>query len=346
MQTLQDSDGQTELAAHRRRVAELCRGTARDGLVTGDLLWACRDFDVAVEFAAYEGMSLPEAIGEFLNEVSPQLDPGILEALRRVAQPTPNPALTGSLPVLPSAASKLMRMSPEGASVGELESVAATDPALAARLLSVANSALFSRGAEIRSLRQAVLRLGIPITRKTLLSACFGNLFASASLSEIQKHSQNVAALAYELAYECGADSEFAYLAGLVHDIGRLLTQRSPAELQSEVNRLKAAGFPLVYAETLTFGVDHAVLGGELLKDWHLPKEIVEAVTFQHRPESTESPLAGILCLAEEESRTAGMPSESLSAGLRRAAAARIAGLPQIPRSGSHRASPVFALAV
>jgi len=102
------------------------------------------------------------------------------------------------------------------------------------------------------------------------------------------------------------------------------------------------AGFPLVYAETLIYGTDHAALGRDLLAAWQVPAEIVEAVAFHHRPESTELSLAGILCIAEEDSRTGAMPSESLSAGMRRAAAARIAGLPAV----SHRSSAGFALAV
>jgi len=334
-----------ETAAHCSRVAELCRRPGKKQ-ITASHLYACRDFDEAMEFAAYEGSSLASAIERFLSEASGLYDPAISEALRSLILPRFRPDLKGNVPVLPAAASKLMRMAADEASVADLERIAASDPVLAARLLGVANSAIFGRGAEIRSLTQAILRLGIPFSRKTLLTACFGTLFASAVLAEIWKHSKTVAALAHELAAEVGSDPEIAYLAGLLHDIGRLLTQRCPGEIQAEMCSLLSAGFPLVYAETLMYGVDHAALGGDLLTAWRVPPELVEAVAFHHRPESTGSALAGILCLAEEESRTGAAPSESLSAGMRRAAAAEIAGLPHVSRRGVNRESPVFALAV
>jgi len=325
-----------EVDDHCRRVAELCR------LAGGIPVSA---FDDAVEFAAYEGASLPSAIAEFLAEADGMYDPAIARGLRRLAIPRSLPDLRGRLPVLPAAALKLMRTSTEDSSVADLEKIATSDAVLAARLLGAANSAALGRSAEIRSLTQAILRLGIPLARQTLLAACFGTLFASAALAEIWQHTKAVAALAHELAEATGHDPEIAYLAGLLHDMGRLLTQRAPAELQSQAIGLVSAGFPLVYAETLVYGTDHAVLGSDLLADWRVPEEIVEAVAFHHRPEAIESVLAGILCIAEEESRSGSMPSESLSAGMRRAAAARIAGLPGVSRQIS-RASALFALAV
>ena len=235
-----------EQSAHLLRASELCRRVTRNH-PSDDLLSACRAFDNAVEFAAFEGVSIAEAISEYLRDT----DPRIAEVLRPVVQPGARPALTKSLPVLPSAAAKLMKISSENASVRELEAIAGSDPVLAARLLGVANSAIFGRTAEIRSLKQAVLRLGIPLARRTLLSACFGKLFASAHLVRIRRHSQTVAALSHELAIKSGADSESAYLAGLVHDTGRIVIHCATAQLQANVNALIEAGFPCVYAETL-----------------------------------------------------------------------------------------------
>jgi putative nucleotidyltransferase with HDIG domain len=330
-----------EVAAHCRRVAELCRRASTDR-VTAALLYACRDLDNALEFAAYEGVSLSDAIGEFLDEAPEVFDPTVLEALRRLTTPVFRPTLTGDLPVLPAAALKLMRTTAEGTSVAEISAIAGSDPVLTLRLLGVANSAAFGRPGETIGLSQAVLRLGVSLSRKTLLGACLGGLFASSALKEVWQHSNRVAAIAYDLAAGGAGDAETAWLAGLLHDVGRLITHRCPAEAQAEASVLLAAGFPLVYAETLVYGIDHAALGGDLLARWQLPAEIAEAVRWHHRPESTESVLAGIVCLAEDEARAAGTPSESLSAGMRRAAACRIAGLPALFR----RDATAFARAV
>ena len=157
------------------------------------------------------------------------------------------------------------------------------------------------------------MRLGVPYARKTLLAACLGKVFASSTLAELWRHSKLVAATAHELAGKCGYDQETAYIAGLLHDIGRLVTSRSAAELQADESDRLAAGFPLCYAETLVYGADHATLGGDLLQRWGLPSEIVNAVVFHHRPESTDSVLAAILHLCESECLTSSQASENLS---------------------------------
>jgi len=131
MRTVKDSSMYPEAAAHCRRVAELCR-RADGKQVTADLLFACRDLDNAMEFAAYEGTSLPSAIAGFLGDADAIYDPAITAALRRLAIPCFRPDLTAQLPVLPAAASKLMRISADDASVADLEKIAASDPVLAA----------------------------------------------------------------------------------------------------------------------------------------------------------------------------------------------------------------------
>src|SRR5262249_22099416 len=144
---------------------------------------------------------------------------------------------------------------------------------------------------------------------------------------------------AYELASECGYDQEVAYVAGLVHDIGRLATQRCPGPVRIMENDWCASGFPLVYAETMVYGTDHAALGAELLSNWNMPAEIIEAVAFHHNPEETTSTLAGILNLAEESALDA-LPAtvngsderENLWSGMRRAAAERLTGICGISR--------------
>jgi putative nucleotidyltransferase with HDIG domain len=309
------------------------------------ILEASDELDDAVEFAAYEAVSITEAMQSFFRNAVPRLDGKVVEALRQATTPRMQLTLTGQLPVLPAAAAKLMRTSAEAASVFELESIASTDPVLAGHLLGASNSAFFGTSSEIRSLRQAILRLGVPFARKALMEACFGPLFASSTLAELWRHSKLVAATAHELAGDCGFDQEVAYVAGLLHDIGRLVMHRCPPGIRvDEADRL-AAGFPRVYAETLIYGADHAAVGGELLKRWSLPSEIIDAVTYHHRPESTDSALAAILYLAEDDVAADTLASENLSPGMRRAVAAQVAGLSGFSRGRIDRSSPIFALA-
>jgi putative nucleotidyltransferase with HDIG domain len=227
--------------------------------------------------------------------------------------------------------------------VFELEAIAGSDPVFAGRLLGVANSAYFGYAAEISNLRHAILRLGVPLARNVLMNAVFGPLFASSTLAELWRHSKLVAATAHELAIQCGYDRQIAYASGLLHDIGTLAINRAPQSARVEQAGLLAAGFPLVYAETLIYGIDHAMLGGQLLKEWSLPSEIADAVARHHSPESTDSALAAILYLAEDEAAIDA--AENLSTGMRRAKAMEITGLDELSASHINRESLVFALA-
>jgi putative nucleotidyltransferase with HDIG domain len=315
--------------------------------LAANILKASDEFDEAIEFTAYDRTSIPSAIADFFKDAALRFDARVLHALRQITTAKMRLAIPAQLPVLPAATLQLMRMmrtSAETVSVSEVEAIAASDPVLAGRLLCAANSVLFGSRSEISSLRQAVLRLGVPYARKALLAGCCGTLFASASLAKLWNHSKLVAATAHEIAAECGYDQEIAYVAGLLHDVGRIITERCPPKIKVEEHSLLAAGFPLMYAETLMYGTDHAALGADLLKTWQLPFELIDAVGFHHRPESTDSALAGILCLAEFSVAT-DMPPECLSTNMRSAAACRNAGLRQFSPHKIDRQSAILAIA-
>lgn len=311
------------------------------------ILEACDEFDDAVESSALDGASIPTVIGEFFEDGALRIEPCILNTLRRVISPAEDftkslPRLARELPALPAAAIGLMQTS-DKSSMAELESIVASDPLLAGRLVRAANSAHFSARAEVRYVSQAILRVGIPFARKVLLASCFGRVFASRATAPLWEHSMRVAVHAHELASECGYDRDLAYIAGMVHDIGRLITQRAAAATRLEEEDLLAAGFPLTYAECLIYGTDHAALGSDILKRWKLPPEIAEAVAFHHRPESTKSVLAGLLNLAED---AASAPrSEAPWLGMRRAAAEQLTGIHTVPGHRAEEKSVIWSLA-
>jgi putative nucleotidyltransferase with HDIG domain len=191
-----------------------------------------------------------------------------------------------------------MRTSDETAPA-TLESIVAWDPILTGRLLEVANSALFGQPQPIVRLADAAARVGVPLARKVLLAACFGELFASASLRLLWHTSQRVAERAYELARRVKIDADEAYVAGLLHDVGRIAFARNPADSHIRLAGWLESGFPLTYAEALTWSKDHADAGAELLQAWQLPDSIVDAVRNHHRPERSRSNMASLLYLSE-----------------------------------------------
>ena len=321
----------SELAARGRRVTKLSEKLgARLHAPTEQIRGLCNDFDEAVEFAALEGNSIAEAIAAFIEEGSAApATGGWPELARLVGYGSARIDIAAmSLPVMPKQASRLLRTSYEDISPVELERITTSDPVLTGRLLGAANSALFGSQFEIVRLLDAIMRLGIPEARKILLAACFSGLFASKPLQDLWEHSETVARAAYDLAQLAGIDAEAAYVAGLLHDIGRLGFVKQPAKLRIREQEWLSAGFPVVYAETLAYGADHAALGAQCLRTWELPKGIVEAVGLHHRPECSESRLSAVLTLAEDlTARSANRPSEDLWAGMRRLAACLTAGI-------------------
>jgi putative nucleotidyltransferase with HDIG domain len=326
-----DSDS----AAHSRRVTELSKRLAAGFRSPSERVFElCNELDEAAEFAALEGNSIIDAIAAFIEEGTaeqcPGSSPGVWPHLARLAGhgSARIDIAAMSLPVMPKQAARLLRTSYEDISARELETITASDPVLAGKLLGAANSALFGSQFEIVRLLDAIMRIGIPEARKILLAACFSGLFASKPLQDLWEHSETVARLAYHLAQLAGIDAEAAYVAGLLHDIGRLGFVKLPAKLRIQEQEWLSAGFPVVYAETLAYGLDHAILGARCLRTWALPDCIVEAVEMHHRPERSLSPLCAVLTLAEDlAARSANTASEDLWPAMRLTAACRTAGI-------------------
>jgi putative nucleotidyltransferase with HDIG domain len=311
VRTLQPlSRANSDLTARELRIAKLSEHLAAQLRIPLErATQICTMLDQAVEFSALEGVSASAAIAAFIRDGNPWSPVAGWSEV----------ALAQALPVMPKQASRLLRTSDDTAP-SELESIAATDPVFTAKLLGAANSALHGSRMNIVSPLQAILRLGIPESRRVLLASCFSGLFASKSLQDTWDHSQSVAVRACDLAPLCGIDADSAWVAGLLHDIGRLAFYRLPGRLRVCEQYWIAAGFPAVYAESLAYGTDHAAIGAECLRAWELPAAIVEAVEYHHRPECCRSRLGALVSLAEDS-------SEDLWADMRRAAARKNLGV-------------------
>src|SRR5262245_54410811 len=120
----------------------------------------------------------------------------------------------------------------EQASMDTLAELVMRDPALSARVLTVANSAAFRRGGEMRSIRQSLGALGTRMVRTIASCLVVQNVFGrlpgakAQDLAGFWRHSLFVAELARAAAHELGAadnECEEAYLAGLLHDVGQLV---------------------------------------------------------------------------------------------------------------------------
>ena len=206
------------------------------------------------------------------------------------------------LPIFPRAAKQVVKkVSDPEVTIDELESVASLDPVLTGRIIQTANSAYFSPARPISSIHHAIAYIGSETTRRILLAATIRGNFASMRLHKLWNHSLDVAQAAEELARKSAIQIEpaEAFLAGLVHDIGRLAFAIMPARYLERFYRLTDGGCPAVQVELCLSGRSHAEVGAETLVQWKFAESVVAAIRWHHAPERSSSPLASLLYLAE-----------------------------------------------
>ncbi len=182
-----------------------------------------------------------------------------------------------------------------------MEAVASLDPVLAGRLIQTANSAYYSPRLPIGTVIQAVSYIGTETARRVLLAAALRGNFSCQQAHQLWNHSLDVAQTAELIAMQASVkiDPSQAFLAGLIHDVGRLAFAIMPVAFQERFQRLIDGGCPPVEVEMCLSGRSHGEVGAETLAQWKFPAEIIEAVRWHHRPERSTLPLSSLLYLAE-----------------------------------------------
>ncbi len=200
----------------------------------------------------------------------------------------------GELPARPKIYSEITRMlSDESTSLDDIASVVEQDIATSAKILQVVNTAFFSRGTSVTSVRQAVPRLGAVFVKNLVLTVeVFRDLSKELSLFSIDKlhdHSFLVGRIA-RLLPSCRRQSEDAFVAGVLHDVGKLvLATATPAEFSEIETSAIQSGKPLHLVEADFLGATHAEIGAYILGLWGLPYPVIEAVANHHQPNRIQS---------------------------------------------------------
>jgi HD-like signal output (HDOD) protein/CheY-like chemotaxis protein len=210
-------------------------------------------------------------------------DESIREIVGRLAQ----------LPSAPSAYFELTRvLGRPDAGAHDVASIIERDPAMAAKVLQLVNSAYFGLAQHIASIQRAVSYLGTEVLKGLALSAHVFTAFGESetggfSIEAIQLSSLRVARLAKRLVRD-SARGEEAFSAGIVHDVGKIVLA---VALRERYARIYAAeGGSLGDREQAEFGLTHAEVGAYLLGVWGLPLTVVETVAFHHRPSLVTAP--------------------------------------------------------
>ncbi|WP_432740318.1 HDOD domain-containing protein [Methylobacter sp. G7] len=165
------------------------------------------------------------------------------------------------------------------------------DPAMTLRILRIVNSPFYGISREIGSLREAIVLLGFNRVRDVLVSFCFSNMLIARhkdfNYRQLWHHSVAVAECARQLACLSGNSTEFAFTAGLLHDIGRLVIDRLfPGEFNQIINE---SATPLIETERRILGFDHMSIGGMAAQHWNLPVAIQQAIEQHETPPEADT---------------------------------------------------------
>ena len=203
-------------------------------------------------------------------------------------------ALCPALPSLGSVSKALQEsLASEQSYAEQVSEIIRRDPSLTARVLRLVNS-LYGLSSPLSSIEQAVFYLGIrqvrQLTMITPIIEEFHRLTAQCDFPwrQFWQHSLGTAMLTREIygAVQAPPD-ESDYVAGLVHDVGKIAMAWSFPDHFAEIHRQARPGQrDLIEIEQEVLGLDHAEMGGLYLERQRLPPMLVRAARFHHRPEA------------------------------------------------------------
>lgn len=196
------------------------------------------------------------------------------------------------------------------ASIGDLVDLIERSQKLAAHILTAANSALYGQEFKVSSLHRAVSLMGVREVRTLALMEGMASILKAAQLPKgleagvLWRHQLRTAAVARALASEltpkpagpCSAPPakgkrlslapDEAYAAGLLHDVGKVIFAAARPDLWEAVDEYRRKhNLQAHEAEEACLGLDHAVIGAEVMHRWQLPMLLTEPVNWHHAPE-------------------------------------------------------------
>lgn len=208
-----------------------------------------------------------------------------------------------NLPPLPAAVGRLLRLvnAPE-VEFKEIARTISLDQTLTAQLLRLANSAFYGFPQQIRTVQQATVVLGRHSIRNMALSLAIVRLRSHMRVDgpldpeEFWRHSIGVACGARLLAQQQrNVQPDEAFVAGLLHDIGKIVLVEYDTTAYEELLGIAAEGIaPLHELERQAFGIDHAAVGQALCAYWNIPEELAATVNAHHRSAAAARTLDGL----------------------------------------------------
>jgi HD-like signal output (HDOD) protein len=178
----------------------------------------------------------------------------------------------------------------------DIAEIIGIDPSLSLRLLKIVNSAFYGFRGEVDTISHAMGIVGTEQLMQLVLATTVVGQFKGipkdmVDMDYFWRHSVACGLSARAIHQARGEhDGESIFLAGLMHDIGRLvMCLKVPDQLKLVISFAQKSGDRWYKSEAKYFGFDHGGVGGALLRAWGLPKKLQEAVAHHHFPSSAKN---------------------------------------------------------
>jgi putative nucleotidyltransferase with HDIG domain len=223
-----------------------------------------------------------------------------------------------SMPAIPAVFLPLLNLlsgSGENVNVDEVVRLVSYDNTIAAQCLRVAASPLFGMALPPKSIKAAVISLGLRRVETILLTCCLGQAFPSKKWvldpAVFWRHSLGCAMVCRKFSEKLGAaDHEKAYMAGLLHDVGFMVNCLVfSSEFARAMERALQEEIALDEAEHLTMGFTHCETGRALAEQWKLADDVIEVIAHHHAIEQSNKsqPLVAMVHLSDLLCRMRGL---------------------------------------
>ncbi|MBD3222023.1 HDOD domain-containing protein [bacterium] len=222
-----------------------------------------------------------------------------------------------NLPPLPLVAHKLLTlMKQDDCSANDVTKILCSDQTLAGKVLKLANSSFYGMSGQVGSVSRAVVILGFSAIRSMALGLGMAQAIQTAShgldLAYFWRHALFTAGAARTVAVETGGvDPEEVFVAGLVHDLGRLVLEMVTPGLRTHMASVSSD--KLLQTETELAGMSHTKAGQQVMRHWKLPEGLVQMARFHHHETSFRSDHTGLIAyvqLGELMARSLGHSEE------------------------------------
>lgn len=197
------------------------------------------------------------------------------------------------LPTIPVVAIKVMELiESDTATAQELAKIVSSDPAVAARVLKISNSSFYGCRRQIQTLSGAIVVLGFSTLRSLVVAASVKQVYKPYGLTEkmLWEHSFAAGLAAKIIANRTrAANEEEAFLAGLFHDIGKIIMNTlDRAKFQEVMQHCYNEGISFGQAERGVYPFSHDEVGAYVIKKWNFPEILTNAILQHHALDFSE----------------------------------------------------------